>query len=480
MASCGDGLVWAGEEQCDLGEDNGESSACLADCTNNVCGDGFVGPEEACDDGNLDAGDGCDELCMIEGCGDGELQAPEECDDGNGIDTDECTNACTLPVCGDGALYMGMGSTEECDLGNQNANTGDCTMACKNAFCGDGFVHAGDEQCDNGDLNADDAACTSQCMDAACGDGLLGPGESCDDGNLDYGDGCTSICTFPTCGDGIKEVDEACDDGNLDNTDACTNTCALAACGDGFIQAANNEQCEPPNTTLCDGACMNEGPLSEVVLLMQNFDTLPSVAGASDVPTFQAALPSWGLYNQNNNRQVGTGSGTTGAIWSYGATNSGERALGGLASGSTQAQGFGVCITNNTTENYHQIEVSYVGEQWRAANVLAHSLHFAYTTNTTVAANLQMGTTVADASVADPAVGWFNLPALNFVSPMVSNSGAVDGNLAQNQTALSQTIPNLFIPPGGVLCIRWRDPDDGGADHGLAIDNLVVTALTAN
>ena len=31
-----------------------------------VCGDGIVEPAEECDDGNLDVGDGCDDLCLVE------------------------------------------------------------------------------------------------------------------------------------------------------------------------------------------------------------------------------------------------------------------------------------------------------------------------------------------------------------------------------------------------------------------------------
>lgn len=34
-----------------------------ATCDANICGDGVVGPGEECDDGNLDAGDGCATGC---------------------------------------------------------------------------------------------------------------------------------------------------------------------------------------------------------------------------------------------------------------------------------------------------------------------------------------------------------------------------------------------------------------------------------
>ncbi len=65
-AACGDGVIDEGEE-CDDGDDNGETFACLSDCTLNICGDGFEGPEEGCDDGNLESGDGCSATCLLEG-----------------------------------------------------------------------------------------------------------------------------------------------------------------------------------------------------------------------------------------------------------------------------------------------------------------------------------------------------------------------------------------------------------------------------
>ena len=70
----------------------GEPTVCMP-----ACGDGAVNGEEECDDGNLDAADGCSPTCAIEmgwscmnepsecspNCGDGEITSTEECDDGN-------------------------------------------------------------------------------------------------------------------------------------------------------------------------------------------------------------------------------------------------------------------------------------------------------------------------------------------------------------------------------------------------------------
>jgi cysteine-rich repeat protein len=253
MAECGDGLVWNEMEECDLGGANGPTSACLEDCVVNVCGDGFVGPQEGCDDGNLDDDDGCSASCELEGCGDGIVQMSEECDDGNMVDTDDCTSLCKLAACGDGFMQMG----EACDDGMANSNTADCTLSCTIAECGDGLVHADDEQCDNGMNNANDAACKADCTDNICGDGFPGPGQACDDGNGSNNDGCTNVCTLASCGDGFPQPGEECDDGNANNADGCTNGCLLPECGDNIVQMG--EACDDgngSNNDACTNACV--------------------------------------------------------------------------------------------------------------------------------------------------------------------------------------------------------------------------------
>ncbi|WP_434422234.1 DUF4215 domain-containing protein [Nannocystis pusilla] len=126
VAACGDGIVWAGEEQCDDGPDNGSGKACNELCQASACGDGEVGPGETCDDGNDDDSDDC-AACQVAACGDGFTWAGEEvCDDGNDIDTDDCTSACEPAGCGDGIVWEGM---EECDDENL-VDTDACTNEC--------------------------------------------------------------------------------------------------------------------------------------------------------------------------------------------------------------------------------------------------------------------------------------------------------------------------------------------------------------
>jgi cysteine-rich repeat protein len=130
QASCGDGVVDAGE-QCDDGN-TVDRDGCSATCTIesvSVCGDGHKDGAEQCDDGNTVDGDGCSARCTTESvpaCGDGHKDDAEQCDDGNTVDGDGCSAKCTKePVCGDGHME----GAEECDDGNTVDGDG-CTSAC--------------------------------------------------------------------------------------------------------------------------------------------------------------------------------------------------------------------------------------------------------------------------------------------------------------------------------------------------------------
>ncbi|MBK7825752.1 DUF4215 domain-containing protein [Nannocystis sp.] len=232
LAVCGDGFVHVGFEQCDDGNLS-DNDNCVAGCYVASCGDGFTyAGIEACDDGNKTAGDGCDLACVIETamCGDGVLEGDEQCDDGNPDNTDSCLDTCVPYSCGDGWQHAIL---EECDDGNPD-DTDDCVDKdgqCLLATCGDGFVHAGEEECDDANqVDTDD--CTNACKPATCGDAIVHAGvELCDDGkNVGTYDGCGLGCAKlgPRCGDGNQDDEfETCDDGNLDPGDGCDSKCQV-------------------------------------------------------------------------------------------------------------------------------------------------------------------------------------------------------------------------------------------------------------
>ncbi len=235
------------------------------------CGDGIPEGREACDDGNMVNGDGCESDCTVTPdtfCGDGIPEGTEACDDGNLVNGDGCESDCTVTsdaICGDGIIE----GSEMCDDGNISPSDG-CSDACRveegwqcegvpslceeivlSTFCGDG-IPEGTEACDDGNLINGDG-CESDCTvtsDAICGDGIIEGSESCDDGNISPNDGCSDGCNveegwqcagMPSlceeivlstfCGDGIPEGTESCDDGNLINGDGCESDCTVTSVG---------------------------------------------------------------------------------------------------------------------------------------------------------------------------------------------------------------------------------------------------------
>ncbi|MEB2285363.1 MAG: hypothetical protein B6D46_14450 [Polyangiaceae bacterium UTPRO1] len=102
---CGDGIVDA-NEACDDGNLT-SGDGCDANCTPTACGNGIVTGAETCDDGNTTPGDGCRADCTVEACGDGIVDPGEACDDGNNVDGDCCSATCTAEdggPCSDGNL----------------------------------------------------------------------------------------------------------------------------------------------------------------------------------------------------------------------------------------------------------------------------------------------------------------------------------------------------------------------------------------
>ena len=192
----------------------------------------------------------------------------------------------------------------------------------------------------------------------------------------------------------------------------------------------------------------------------QNFDAL-ATAGINNVLT----LPGWQLLEtgggarDNEQYAADTGALNTGDTYSYGANAATDRALGSLRSGTLIAT-YGTCFTNNTGAPITQLDVAYIGEQWRLGTInRADRLDFQYSLD---ASDLATGT-------------WTDVDTLDFSSPFIAGPvGARDGNDAANRTALAANI-GLSIANGATVWIRWSDADATSADDGLAVDELSVT-----
>ena len=225
------------------------------------CGDGFLGQNELCDDGNVQDNDGCSANCQSdEKCGNRivDRAVGEECDGPPPDPMQTCSADCKLDGCGNRIVEVDIG--EVCDDGNRKSGDG-CSSDCKsNETCGNGVMDI-NEECDIGISGPpgmpgiSTAVCDADCTLPMCGDGFFNPffifedpdtgierQEECDtDGDSPI---CDADCTIPICGDGYtnRAIDrdgiavEECDNGT-DNSDvlpdACRQTrCRLPFCGD--------------------------------------------------------------------------------------------------------------------------------------------------------------------------------------------------------------------------------------------------------
>ncbi|MES2657007.1 MAG: PEP-CTERM sorting domain-containing protein [Verrucomicrobiota bacterium] len=228
---------------------------------------------------------------------------------------------------------------------------------------------------------------------------------------------------------------------------------------------------------------------SESFTYAQNFDALSSAA--TSTWTNDSTLAGWSMYKSDLTSTTvlngGNGGSNTGGFWSYGATASGERALGGLGSSNVAAFGDtdpGVPVTgpgtgvtagyitlslnNATGGELSSITVGFSGEQWRNGgnvSLASQTMTFQYGFGATFAA-----------------VTTWTAPggAFNWASPVTAaTAAAVDGNSSGLVTGLGGTLSDLAWADGGTLWIRWLEVNDAGNDHGLAIDNFAVTSVTA-
>jgi cysteine-rich repeat protein len=269
--SCGDGIVGT-DEECDLGAQNSDTGACLVNCRLATCGDGKVrsGVEECDGTAGLQP---CSASCHQQRCGNGSLDPGEDCDLGDrNSDTGACLASCRLAFCGDGKVEAGV---EECDGA---AGPQPCSLSCHQQRCGNGIIDPM-EECDDGALNSDDRDCRSDCVANRCGDGRVNTlgvhVEACDDGNHLNGDGCEADCTRSACGNGIVDPGEQCDDGNTLTCGSCSADCqaATSASATGTIfPVAGSGYAQNDAFTLSDGA------------ITSTFEFTKTTAGGGHVP----------------------------------------------------------------------------------------------------------------------------------------------------------------------------------------------------
>jgi endonuclease G, mitochondrial len=227
--------------------------------------------------------------------------------------------------------------------------------------------------------------------------------------------------------------------------------------------AAGSSRIAPPSFAITSGGSITTAG----VPLTENFDTLAS-AGTGIAWTDNSTIPGW--WSTRTTYNSGTGSSATGALYSFGVAGAHpltDRALGSVASSGTGTIFQAARLTNNTGGAIASLDISYVGEQWRnGGNTAAHTLTFQY----------QVAAPGVVTGANAPSTGWTTFPGLSFTGPVTgATSATLDGNAPANRAAVSAVLA-VAIAAGQEIWIRWQDPDDGGSDHGLAIDDFSVTA----
>lgn len=200
----------------------------------------------------------------------------------------------------------------------------------------------------------------------------------------------------------------------------------------------------------------------------QSFDSL-STTGTANAWVNDSTIAGWSLFNgvaaiATYRASAGAVGDNAGAIYSYGALASSDRALGSTASGTVANPTSAVAFTNNSGVALDSFTLRYDGEQWRnGGNTAAHSL------------TVQYGFGNSFSTVTWMAAG----TGFNFTSPVVgASAAAVVGNAAGLVAGIGGTIATNWAA-GDTLWVRWNDVNDGGNDHGLAIDNVSFSVTTA-
>lgn len=213
----------------------------------------------------------------------------------------------------------------------------------------------------------------------------------------------------------------------------------------------------------------------------ENFDTLikSGTNNGTFTATVGAQVPIPNLITWSGTKVAGSstgnattaftadsGSTTSGLVYSYGSSNSTDRALGLLASG-TNAFAIGTAFRNTSNQTITSLTIKYTGEYWRSSTAQQNTLAFAYGT-TSSAASATLSDYLTNSALTP-------LSALDLVGPVpVTSNGALNGNVIPNRKKLSYLIENINWQPNDIFYIRWTDNDNGGSDAGLGIDDFLL------
>jgi hypothetical protein len=213
-------------------------------------------------------------------------------------------------------------------------------------------------------------------------------------------------------------------------------------------------------TPLIVGGIAQAAPIQLTGTYTQNFNSLASAPENTDLAwADDTTIAGW--YSTRTLYRANAGSAITGALYSFGTTGDGDRALGSIPTDSTGTVRYGAQFENKTGTNIKELTVSYTAEQWRDGNQGAQQV-----------LDFFLGTTATSLSSA----GYTFVPQLRYFSQQNAGAGALDGNADPNRQTISYTITGLDIAKDASFWIRWQDPNSSGQDHGLSIDDFTIKA----
>jgi|GEM_PF-3338060 len=213
------------------------------------CGDGQLDPGEACDDGGRVPGDGCDQgcraeggwLCQADGC-------TRVCTSGDGVVADDlayryCTSRVTRDTAAAYCAQLGgtLAIAADADAHDVIAGLGSQSS---HRWLGATTDEQGDWRWDDGTLFwqgglAVGEAFTAWASGAPSAEGGCATVRNGEWFALDCAEEQRFICQLPArCGDGVVGPGETCDDGDLDDVDGCTRSCAPSLFGGAAVEVA--------------------------------------------------------------------------------------------------------------------------------------------------------------------------------------------------------------------------------------------------
>jgi hypothetical protein len=162
-----------------------------------------------------------------------------------------------------------------------------------------------------------------------------------------------------------------------------------------------------------------------------------------------------------------------GGIYSFGEDDSGDRALGSIATSSSSSAGdiaYGALFRNTSGFVFNSMELSYDSEQWRTSNQASvQTVELSYRIDDEI--------DLRPVALLDN-TAYMRVPngdLLSSNSAVVMGSVNLDGNMNANQ--ITVLVP-IQLQVGEEIFIRFFDANNPSEDKAMAIDNFTATFST--